>query len=283
MLLLLVSMVAADVFAQAGDTTSYRLPPRESGHTADSLDSLYQARRAMVNQWVARQRPTTLPTEEFASIYAAIGGLIRTSASDVNQYFSERSYRPNPADDRTEYRSVDRDFILGAQFRLSRSWGIFVQYEYAGTLYNTIVDTTKAATAAGVANLVESLDLTEHSLVTGGIVDLYRDRYYALRALGGIGAVYALVAEDEPASGASRSSSAVGFQLDFDVVNEFRIAPWGSAVIDLLTRTTSTGALKTSSGQTLEAPFGRAHHTATLAPRASKTAFGFAIGLRISV
>lgn len=266
--------------AQQKDSNAYELPARMYGHISDSLDSVYKARRATVSAWVARQNTSPISSRDFVSLYAELGGLIRTSAADINQYFSERSYRPNSSDDRSQYRSADRDITLGAEFRLSRSWGVFVQYEFAANYYNTIIDSIAPANAR---NLEEALDLTEHSLVTGGMVLLYEDKYYQLRALGGIGGVYAIVSEEEPSSGATRSASASGLQLNFDLVNEFRIGTWGSALIDLLTRSTSTGTLKTSDGQTLAQPFGSTSHSVATSPDASKTAFGFAVGLRVAL
>jgi hypothetical protein len=270
---------SADSASAQMDSNVYVLPPRPQGHVADSLDSLYRVRRAQVDQWAARQRAGAVPPNEGLGIYAEIGGLIRTSPADLNQFFAERAFRPDPNDDRSAFRSVDRAFILGAQFRLSRSWGIFVQYEYSGTVFNTIIDSA----APNVKGLEESMDLTEHSFVTGGMMMLYSSQFYRLRALGGLGAVYASTTEEEPASVSARSASAVGVQLNFDLVNDFRIADWGNALIDIMTRTTSTGELKTSAGETIDKPFGRANRAATLSPHASKTAFGFAVGLMINL
>jgi hypothetical protein len=261
------------------DSISYEVPRPPDRKLADSLDSAYRASRAMIDKWIREHRVAPGPREEFASLYFMIGGLIRVSPRDINQYFAERAFRPDPQSDRTAYRSSDFAFTIGANFQLSRTWGLFVEYDYTGTFFNTIID----ASTSGVNGLEESLDLTEHALVTGGTVQLYGDRFYHLHAIGGLGGVFALVDEEEPATNASRTSSATGLQLNFDLANDFRIGSWGGARIDLMTRSTMTGRLKTSSGQTLDAPFGKAQRRTSIAPAASKSTFGFLVGLFIDL
>lgn len=279
-LLLLTFVGSIGAYAQVKhDTLVYEVPRAPNRQLADSLDSAYRANRAMIDKWLRDHRVAPGPREEFASLYLLFGGLIRVSPRDINQYFAERAFRPDPHSDRTAYRSSDFAFILGADFRLSRTWGLFVEYDYTGTFFNTIID----ASTSGVNGLEESLDLTEHALVTGGMVQLYGDRFYRLHAVGGLGGVFALVDEGEPATNASRTSSATGLQLNFDLTNDFRIGSWGGVRINLMTRSTMTGRLKTSAGQTLDAPFGKAQRTTTIAPTASKSTFGFFIGLLIDL
>lgn len=278
--LLLLAALHNSTNAQVrSDSAGYQLPPRQQKRVADSLDSVYNVNRAKVDKWLQEHRVASGPREEFASLYFELGGVVRINAKDLNQYFAERAFRPDALSDRTAFRASDFAFTIGSLFRLSRSWGIFVEYDFTGTYFNTIIDSSTIS----INGYEESLDLTEHALVTGGIVRVYSDRFYELSAVGGVGGVFALTYEEEPKSNATRSAHATGIQLNFDLVNDFRIGSWGGARIDLMTRSTSTGELKTSGGETLSAPFGKANLSTSIAPTASKTTFGFLVGLLIDL
>lgn len=249
-----------------------------SPDSARMLDSTYRARKAELDGWIRTQRATAHPQEDFISVYAGYGGYLQILPRDLNQFFSERSLRPNPMSDRNVYGGVDREIIISGQAQLAQTWGIYVEYDFTAKFSNTIIDDT---TVPGLFNAEEELDLYEHSLVAGGMVVIYSGPFYRLRAEGGFGAVYALTSETESTSGASRSASASGSQINFDLLNDFRISPSASFTLDLLYRTVTTGELKTSSGQTIDAPFGVRKTPLSLKPTASNIVYGAAAGLVI--
>ena len=249
---------------------------RPSQDSLKAYDSLYRARRAMLDQWISEQRKAAHPQEDFLSIYASYGAYLQILPKDLNQFFSERTLRPNPLSDRNNYGTVDRAIILGGQAQLSRAWGIYLEYDYTAKFFNTIVDDTSHGPQS-ISGIEEELDLNEHSLMVGGMVMIYSSQFYRLRANGGIGAVYALTTETEKGS-SSRSASAKGYQINFDLLNDFRVMDRLSFTIDLLTRSITTGKLKTSSGQTLDTQFGRGTPP-SIAPNASNFVYGFAAGL----
>jgi hypothetical protein len=275
---LLASLMAGSARSQqpaTADTNSYS--------TADSvrvLESAYRARKLQLDQWIRTQRATAHPQEDFLSVYAGYGGFIQILAHDLNQFFSERAIRPDPLSDRNLYGTVDREIILAGQAQLARSWGIYVEYDFTAKFSNTIVDSATPG-PQNLSGAEEELDLYEHSLVVGGMVIIYSGPFYRLRANGGFGAVYALTSETESPSGAARSASAIGNQVNFDLLNDFRVATGASFTLDLLIRTVTTGELKTSSGQTIDAPFGIRTAPLTIKPTASNIVYGAAAGLVI--
>ncbi|GEM_PF-2556018 len=244
--------------------------------SADSLrryDSVYRARKAQLDQWIHTQRSAAHPQSDFISLYVAYDGYVQILPRDLNQFFSERVLRPDPISDRDEYGTVDRGIIVGMQAQLAQSWGIFLEYDLVAKWANTIVDSTSAITGAQ-----EELDLTEHSLIVGGMYVIYSGPWYRLRATGGFGGVLALTHETESPGSYSRSASAEGYQINFDLLNDLRFTQSASFTIDLLTRSVTTGELKTSSGQTLDAPFGKRTATLSLKPTASNVMYGAAAG-----
>jgi hypothetical protein len=258
------------------DTELNRYSP--SADSIRALDSAYLARRAELYRWAASQRGAVhSPQDDFLSIYAEYGGYMRVLPRDLNQYFSERSLRPDPMSDRNMYGDVDREIIVGGQAQLTQSWGIYVEYDFTAKFSNTIIDSN----FAGLLSAEEELDLYEHSLVVGGMVIIYSGPFYRLRADGGFGAVYALTSETESTSGATRSASAIGNQVNFDLLNDFRIMPHMSFTLDLLFRTVTTGALKTSGGETLDTQFGvrTLPLSIPIQPTASNVVYGAAAGI----
>jgi hypothetical protein len=244
-----------------------------------TLDSGYRARKAQFDRWVAEERATArFPQEDFLSIYAGYGGYLQILARDLNQFFSERALRPDPLSDRNVYGGVDREIILAGQAQLAKTWGIYVEYDFTAKFSNTIVDSATPG-PQNLAGAEEELDLYEHSLVVGGMVIIYTGPFYRLRADGGFGAVYALTSETESPSGAARSASAIGNQVNFDLLNDFRFAPGASFTLDFLFRTITTGELKTSSGETIDAPFGTHATPLTIKPTASNVVYGAAAGI----
>ncbi len=278
----LASCFSLDAYAQrhtfsAADSGGYR-PPADSIHV---YDSAYRARKALLDQWVRRQDRAAVPQEDFISIYAGYGGDLQILPRDLNQLFSERVLRPaaDQASDRNSYQTVDRAIILSGQAQLAETWGIYFEYDLVEKWFNTSVDNTSPA-PYNISGAVEELDLTEHSFIVGGMYVLYSGPFYRLRANGGIGGVVALTSETESIGGAARSASAAGYQVNFDLLNDFRVAQRVSFTIDLLARSVTTGALKTSGGQTLDAAFGKGDHARiTIQPTASNVVYGAAAGL----
>ena len=243
-----------------------------------ALDSAYRARKSQLDKWIRSERAKAHPQEDFISVYGGYGGYIQILARDLNQFFAERALRSDPMSDRNVYGGVDREIILAGQAQLAQTWGIYVEYDFTAKFSNTTIDDS---TIPALYHAEEELDLYEHSLVVGGMIVLYSGPFYRLRAEGGYGAVYALTTETESTSGASRSASATGSQINFDLLNDFRISPGTSFTLDILFRTVTTGALKTSSGETIDAPFGISKTPLTIQPTASNMAFGAAAGLVI--
>lgn len=251
------------------DTTNYTPPD-----SLRVLDSAYRARRAMLDRWVREQHRDAHVQQDFMSLYLSYGGYLQILPRDLNQFFAERVGRPDPKSDRDNYGTVDRAFLLGAQAQLGQTWGIYTEYGLLFKFFNTEIDSL---------NLVEDIDLVEHSFVVGGMYVIYTSPFYRLRVNGGIGGVFALVSEsEETVSGgslATRKSSAVGYQSNFDVLNDFRIMPKLSFTLDLLLRSVSTGTFKTSNDKSIDVPFGRSKTTASLSPSATSVMYGFAAGL----
>lgn len=259
------------------DSNSYR-PPADSVH---AFDSVYRARKALLDQWVHEQRQAATPQEDFISIYAGYGGYLQILPRDLNQLFSERVLRPasDQASDRNSYGTVDRAIILSGQAQLAETWGIYFEYDLLEKWFNTSVDNSSPP-PYNISGAVEELDLTEHSFVVGGMYIFYTGPFYRLRANGGFGGVVALTSETESIGGASRSASAMGYQINFDLLNDFRVTPSVSFTIDFLARSVTTGELKTSNGQTLNAAFGKGDPSRiTLQPNASNVVYGAAAGL----
>jgi hypothetical protein len=273
-LICFASLLVANARAQqpiAPDSNSYM--PADSTR---SLDSAYRARRLQLDKWIRAERSTAHAQEDFISVYGGYGGYLQILPRDLNQFFSERALRPDPTGDRNVYGTVDRAIIIAGQAQLAQSWGIYIEYDFTAKFSNTIIDDS---TIPGLFNAEEELDLYEHSLVVGGMVVIYSGPFYRLRAEGGYGAVYALTYETESTSGASRSASAMGSQVNFDLLNDFRIMPHASFTLDLLFRTITTGELKTSGGATIDAPFGVRKTPLTIQPTASNIVYGAAAGI----
>ncbi|HWF44088.1 MAG TPA: hypothetical protein VG537_05570 [Candidatus Kapabacteria bacterium] len=275
----LIVAVSGAAFSQMSPTsdssvhqqTIYRTP-------VDSMryDSTYRARKAMLDKWVGQQRRTAAPQEDFLSVYAGYGGYLQILPKDLNQFFSERALRTDPTGDRDNYSTVDRAIILAGHAQLTKSWGIYFEYDYTAKFFYSIVDSVTPG-PQNLAGLQEELDLNEHALIVGGTVVLFTSPFYRLRATGGFGGMIAFTTETE--TGASqRTASAEGYQVNFDLLNDFRFADRASFTIDLLTRSIATGKLKTSSGEVLDTQFGRGKPTA-IAPNASNFVYGVAAGL----
>ncbi len=273
-LLTIFCLLPVATLAQVPSTmdTSHYAPPPDSLRT---LDSTYRARKAVLDTWIRAQRSVAHPQEDFISVYLMYGGYLQILPRDINQFFSERALRPSPKDDRENYGTVDRSFLLGAQAQLSKSWGIYVEYDLTMKFANTTIDSNYP----GLQGAEESLDFTEHSFVVGGMFMFYSGQFYRLRANGGIGALIVLTSETESPSGASRNASATGYQFNFDVLNDFRVMDRLSFTLDLLARTVTTGTLKTSDGKAIDQPFGNRKSALSIAPTASNVVYGLAAGL----
>jgi hypothetical protein len=256
---------AQDALSSVADSNQYR----PSSDSIRLYDSAYQARKALLDRWIHEQHVAAHPQEDFISIYAGYGGYLQILPRDLNQLFSERAVRPNPMSDRNQYGTVDRAIILSGEAQLAETWGIYVEYDFIAKWANTQI---------GLAGPIEELDLTEHSFVVGGMYVLYSGPWYRLRANGGVGGIVALTSETESPGGYSRNASATGYQFNFDLLNDFRVIQAASFTIDLLTRTVTTGELKTSGGQTLDAPFGARKTPLSIKPNASNLVLGAAAG-----
>ncbi len=269
-MIVLAASFGREAFAQSSilESDSSRYAP--SADSARRLDSAYLARKAMLDRWVREQKRYARPQSDFISVYAGYGGYLQILPRDLNQVFSERSLRPDPASDRNQFGTVDRAFVLSGQAQLAETWGIYFEYDLTMEWFNTVVDAN---------NATEELDLTEHGLVVGGMYVIYNGPWFRLRAEGAMGGVVALTNETETPGNYARSASAAGYQVNFDLLNDFRVMQNMSFTIDLLTRTITTGELKTSGGQALDTPFGAYKTTITLAPTASNLLYGFAAGL----
>ena len=255
--------------------TAYTMP----ADSVQLLDSAYRARKAQLDKWIQVQRSAAHPQEDFLSVYAGYGGYLQILPRDLNQLFSERTLRPDPGSDRNQYATVDRSVMVVGQAQLARSWGIYVEYDLVAKWFNTQITQIDKNDSA-LINAITELDLTEHSFVVGGMFVIYSGRFYRLRLNGGFGAVIALTSETESPGGYARSASVVGYQTNFDIMNDFRVMQNMSFTLDIVTRTVTTGELKTSSGQTLDATFGGGNPSRiTLKPTASNVVYGLAAGL----
>ena len=262
------------------DTAAF-VPPAD---TVRALDSAYRARKALLDKWVQTQTATAHPQDDFISAYVGYGGYVEILPRDLSEYFAERSLLQNPSSYRTTYSIVDRSFLFGLEAQLSQTWGIYFEYDLTMKWFNIQVGLTAPVPSSDsvLNNATNELDLTEHSFVVGGMVVLYSGEFYRLRAEGGFGGVIALTSETETPGNYARSASATGYQVNFDLLNDFRVAQGVSFTIDLLTRSVTTGAFKTSSGQTLDAAFGAGDPSRiTLKPTGSNLVYGVAAGLVI--
>jgi hypothetical protein len=260
------------------DSVGYTMPE----DSVLKVDSAYRARKAELDRWIQAERATAHPQEDFLSISAAYGAYLQILPRDLNQLFSERTLRPDPLSDRDQYATIDRAVMVAGQAQLAKTWGIYFEYDLVEKWFNTIVDSANPG-PQNLNNVQEELDLTEHSFIVGAMFVLSSGRVYRLRLNGGFGGVFALTTETESGTGSdnyARSASALGYQVNFDILNDFRVAQNLSFTIDLLTRTVTTGELKTSGGQTLDAPFGVGNPSQiTLKPTASNVVYGLAAGL----
>ncbi len=259
------------------DSVGYAMPP-DSVH---KLDSAYRARKALLDQWVHTQQSSAHPQEDFISVYAGYGAYLQILPRDLNQLFSERTLRSasDLSSDRNSYNTVDRAIIVAVQAQLAKTWGIYFEYDLVEKWFNTSIDSAAPA-PYNIAGAIEELDLTEHSFVVGGMFVIYSGQFYRLRLNGGFGGVVAYTTETESPDGDTRMASASGYQVNFDILNDFRVMHSLSFTLDIVTRTVTTGELKTASGQTLNAPFGAGNPSAiTFKPTASNLVYGLAAGL----
>ncbi len=164
---------------------------------------------------------------------------------------------------------------FGGQIQFAPTWGIYFEYDLVEKWFNTTIDSNYP----GLQNAEEELDLTEHSFVLGGMIIIYSDPIYRLRANGAIGGVLALTTETETPGGYSRNASAVGYQVNFDLMNDLRVMQNLSFTLDLLMRSVTTPELKTTGGQTLDTPFGGRTTSLSIKPTASNLVYGLAAGL----
>ena len=260
------------------DSVGYALP----ADSVRKVDSAYRARKAQLDTWIHAQQATAHPQDDFISIYAGYGGYLQILPRDLNQLFSERTLRADPLGDRDQYSTIDRALIIEGQAQLASTWGIYFEYDLVEKWFNTKIDSVSPV-PYNISGAIEELDLTEHSFVVGGMFVLYSGRFYRLRLNGGFGGVIALTTETETGTGSdnyARTASAIGYEINFDILNDFRIMQNLSFTMDIVTRTVTTGALKTSGGQTLDAPFGAGNPSGiTLKPTASNLVYGLAAGL----
>jgi hypothetical protein len=283
LLVVFMLLVLSDVHAQQAtptrtDSVGYAMPE----DSVRKVDSAYRARKAELDRWIQAERATAHPQEDFLSIAAAYGAYLQILPRDLNQLFSERTLRSDPLNDRNQYATVDRAVIVAGQAQLAKTWGIYFEYDLVEKWFNTSIDSAAAA-PYNISGATEELDLTEHSFIVGAMFVLYSGRFYRLRLNGGFGGVVALTTETETGKGSdnyNRSASALGYQVNFDILNDFRVMQNLSFTIDLLTRMVTTGELKTSGGQTLDAPFGAGNPAQiTFKPTASNMVYGLAAGL----
>ena len=270
---------AAWVFATLSLSSSLAFAQTSDDSSSRAVDSAYRARKAQLDAWVHSERDASHPQEDFISAFIGYGGYEQILPRDLNQMFSERTLRDSSSD-RNQYSTVDRAFLFGVQAQLAKTWGIYVEYDLTMKWFNTQLPGSTTA----ISNAIEELDLTQDGFVVGGMYFIYSGRVYRLRAAGGIGGVVAFTTETETLSGSksptTRSASATGYQVDFDILNDFRVDKGVSFTLDFLFRTATTGALKTSGGKPLNSPFGSGSPTViTFQPTASSQAFGIAAGL----
>jgi len=249
------------------------IPPADSARMYDSIMVL---RRKQIEEssHVLASHPVQ---DAFFTISASVSAVNWFKAPDLNQYFSERSYRPAPKDDRTNINGLDRYITLGGQFHLTNDIAVFVEYDFLARYFNTVVsqDTLNGVT---YGEREEHLDATYHTLLTGPEVTILRTHILRIKAMGGIGAAFVLGSDEETVPNVARSSSATGLAISFDLATDLHVVDWASFTIDLFSRTISTGALKTSGGSDLSSGFGTHTQTFMNAPHASGSVFGLAIG-----
>jgi hypothetical protein len=284
-LLFVIACCATNSFAQSGTsgTIDYTKPPADSMRVQDSL---YRARKALLDKWVADQRTAAgHPQEDFISVYLAYGGLVEIQPRDITQLFFERVWGADTSTDFNTFSMASRSFLLSGSAQLAKSWGIYVEYDYTTRFSNVIadVDSSNGKKPRFKYPAEESLGLTEHGFVVGAMYILYTSRFYRLRLNGGLGGVFATTLEQEIDSTkktVSRSASAKGYSVNFDVLNDLRVMEDLSFTIDLFTRSISTGKLTAAEGTTLDKPFGRRKEALhPEGPTASATMFGVAAGL----
>jgi hypothetical protein len=247
------------------------IPPADSARMYDSIMVL-RKKQIEASSKYASAHPVQ---DAFFTISASVSAFNRFKAPDLNQFFSERANRANPASDRDGLSGMDRFVTLGAQFHLTSDLAVFVEYDFMARYFNTVVENDSIT---HWPNGEEHLDVTYHTLLTGPEITLYRSHILRVKADGGIGAVFAIASETESATSASRSSSATGIAVSFDLATDIHAVDWASFTIDLFARTLSTGALKTSGGQDLSNGFGFHSNAFQIAPHASGVVFGLAIG-----
>jgi len=247
------------------------IPPADSIRMYDSIMALRKRQIEEASRFIVAH-----PIQDaFVTLTASVSAFNRVKAGDLNQYFAERSARPDPPSDRDGLSGLDRFITFGAQFHLTNDLAVGVEYDFMARYFNTVIENDSIT---HWPNGEEHLDITYHTLMTGPEVTLYRSRLLRVKMDGGIGAVIALATEEETATNAARSSSATGLAISFDLATDIHAVDWASFTIDLFARTIGTGKLKTSDGQDLSTGFG--HHSApfAIAPNANATAFGLAIG-----
>lgn len=253
------------------DTSYTAIPPADSARMYDSIMVLRKQQIEAYSK-LAASHPVQ---DAFITISASVSNFNRFKAPDLNQYFSERSDRPDPVADRVTMSGLDRFLTLGAQFHLTSDIAVMVEYDFMSRYFNSVVEFD---TVRHWPNGEEHLDMTYHTLLTGAEITLYRSHLLRLKADGGFGAVFAMASDLESATGASRSSHAAGLAISFDIAADFHAVDWASFTLDLFARTVSTGTLKTSGDQDLSHGFGFHSGSYQIAPHASGTAFGLAIG-----
>jgi hypothetical protein len=289
--LVLVALLSTALFAQSAVPRIPILPKPtvknnvvDSGYTAippaDSArmyDSIMVLRRQQIE--ASSENLALHPIQDaFITVSASVGAVNWFKAPDLNQYFAERANRPDPQSDRSNLNTVDRFLTLGAQFHLTKDIGVFVEYDFTGRYFGTVVAQDTLNTGPASQEHEEHFDATYHTLLTGPEVTLYRSHLLRVKASGGIGAAFVIGTESETGSGVSRGSNATGLAVSFDLATDFHVLDWASFTIDLFSRTISTGKLKTSGSQDLSSGFGFHQAPFLNAPNASSSVFGFSIG-----
>ncbi len=257
----------------AVDSNYTAIPSADSARMYDSIMVL-RKKQIEASSRFAMEHPIQ---DAFITISASVSAFNRFKAPDLNQYFSERSARPDPASDRSGLSGLDRYLTLGVQFHLTSDIAVIIEYDFMARYFNTVIENDSSVIPPW-PNGEEHLDMTYHTLLTGPEITLYRSHLLRVKADGGIGAVFAIANELETATNAARSSSATGIAISFDLATDIHAVDWASFTIDLFARTLSTGALKTSSGQDLSTGFGFHSNAFQIAPHASGAVFGLAIG-----
>lgn len=231
--------------------------------SARMLDSIYAVRRREIEARLARTG--YVPQQDFMSVRIGAAAFGRIKAPDLQEYFAERSGRPDPKADREDWAGLDRYLALAGEAMIGSSWGIYLEYSYAARYFNTLVAGSVDPTV--IPNGEKLMDLSTHTFVTGPFIIPLETKFFRTKLYAGIGPAFTGVEEQEGTT-FTRSSSATGYALSFEAEFDFRIIDQLSFGIGLLTRQQQTGRL-TSSDKSLSERFGQGTLTTKTEPEAS--------------